>query len=169
MQISRGGAKPVSGLLRPILRQAVDAISRVAAVPGPRQGAEEPPCVLVVDDDPVNRVLACAQLASCGIRTLEACDGAQAVNVARHQKLDLILMDLQMPVLDGYAATRQIRRAEREWLNARVPVVAYTSCDASEVVLGSSGIDGLLKKPCDLQAMQSCVARWCRMPGSSAR
>ena len=84
-------------------------------------------CVLVVDDEPVNLILASAMLSSFGVKAMVAENGAEAVSLACAVRLDAILMDLQMPVLDGLAATRQIRRVEREHCRARVPVVAYTT------------------------------------------
>ena len=63
-----------------------------------------------VDDDPVNRTLASELLSCCGVKPLLAASGAEAVALARELRLDLILMDLRMPVPDGFAATAQIRR-----------------------------------------------------------
>jgi len=87
--------------------------------------------------------------------------GAEAVAVARERELDLILMDLQMPVLDGLAATKQIRAGERERCCARAPVLAYTSCVLDSDVLHQCGLDGVLEKPCSAMALQACLRRWC--------
>ena len=79
-------------------------------------------------------------------------------------------MDLQMPVLDGFAATAQIRRFEVEHSRRRVPVVAYTSTlvcgDLSR--LRDSGFDAILEKPASALAMRECVMRWCLAAGSFA-
>lgn len=127
------------------------------------------PCVLVVDDDPVNQMLASEMLSSLGIKPLLAADGAEAVALACELRLDLILMDLQMPVLDGLAATSQIRRFEREHSRTRVPVVAYTSSRAvvDPSCLRDCGLDAVLDKPCDAQALLQCLTRWCLPTGSS--
>ena len=121
------------------------------------------PLILVVDDDPVNRTLASEQLSCWGMRPLLAAGGAEAVILACEVRLDLILMDLQMPVPDGFAATAQIRRFEREHGRRRVPVVAYTSAavSADEPRLRDSGIDAVLRKPAGAQALRECVTRWC--------
>ena len=72
-------------------------------------------------------------------------------------------MDLQMPAPDGFAATAQIRRFEREHGRRRVPVVAYTSATVSvgHPRLRDSGIDAVLRKPADAQSFRECVTRWC--------
>jgi CheY-like chemotaxis protein len=121
------------------------------------------PQVLVVDDDPVNLMVAARQLSFIGIDALLAVDGAEAVaRVCEHQP-DLVLMDIEMPTLDGFAATAQIRHLERELSRRRVPVVAHTSTfhpgDLSR--LRASGFDAILGKPAGAQAMRECVTRWC--------
>ena len=117
--------------------------------------------VLVVDDNPVNRMVASEMLDYFGFQSLLASDGAQAVAIAANNRLDLILMDLQMPVLDGLGATRQIRRSEREQVRSRIPVVAYTSLSGGRLPLSDYGLDDLLEKPCEMEAMRACLLRWC--------
>ena len=75
----------------------------------------------------VNRMIGSEMLKSLGIDVLEAEDGAQALTELAHQHVDLVLMDIQMPVLDGYAATRQIRERETRLGLPRVPIVALTA------------------------------------------
>ena len=118
-------------------------------------------CVLVADDNPVNLMVASEMLAYFGIGSLQVADGAEAVAMAANTRLDLILMDLQMPVLDGLGATRQIRNFERAQDRARVPVVAYTSFSGNRLQISHHGIDDVLEKPCELQAMRQCLLRWC--------
>jgi CheY-like chemotaxis protein len=118
-------------------------------------------CVLVVDDNPANLMVAAEMLSLWGIKTLLAADGAEAVALACELRPALILMDLQMPVLDGLAATRQIRCFEREQSLARVPVVAYTSGSWRGPFLQDFGFDGLLDKPCDATTLHACLSRWC--------
>ena len=107
------------------------------------------PLVLVVDDDPVNLEVASAMLFDCGIEPLLANDGVGAVAIACELRLDLILMDLRMPVLDGFNATAQIRRFEHQHALRRVPVVAYTATltDSDKPRLRQCGIDAVLEKP----------------------
>ncbi|HLL18643.1 MAG TPA: ATP-binding protein, partial [Rubrivivax sp.] len=68
--------------------------------------------VLLVEDNIVNRMIGAEMLKSFGVDVMEAEDGAQAVALLERQRVDLVLMDIQMPVLDGYAATRQARERE---------------------------------------------------------
>jgi CheY-like chemotaxis protein len=152
---------------------ALDRLKRlIAADTEPRWGVTLPahdtpatdrPLILVVDDNPVNRTLASELLSCWGIMPLLAAGGAEAVVLACELRLDLILMDLRMPVPDGYAAAAQIRRFERAHGRRRVPVVAYTSADVSadQPRLRDSGIDAVLHKPADAQAFRECVTRWC--------
>jgi CheY-like chemotaxis protein len=127
------------------------------------------PQVLVAEDNPSLQVLTCKILTGLGVRPHLAANGAEAVALACANEFDLILMDLQMPVLDGFGATRRIRRFERDNARARVPVVAYTSCPYSptEPFLLDFGIDTVLMKPCTLQALQECLLSWIP-PGRAA-
>jgi CheY-like chemotaxis protein len=122
-------------------------------------------CVLVADDNPLNLMVASEMLTHFGIKSLLAADGAEAVAIATQTRLDLILMDIQMPVLDGLGATRQIRRSERELERARVPVVAYTSFSGNRLLFSDHGVDDVLEKPCELRAMRECLLRWCAPQG----
>jgi CheY-like chemotaxis protein len=121
--------------------------------------------VLVVDDNPSHLADACELLSRWGITPIMAADGAEAVEVARGCDLDLILMDLQMPVLDGLAATKQIRAGEQERCSARAPVLAYTSCALDSDILRQCGLDGVLEKPCTAMALEQYLRRWCGPEG----
>ena len=83
--------------------------------------------VLVVDDNPVNRRVACALLKRFGYWSIEAKDGVEAVEHTKIDGPDLILMDCQMPRMDGYEATGAIRDWEGQEQRARVPIVALTA------------------------------------------
>jgi len=124
-------------------------------------GLRRGPRVLVVDDDPSNLGEACELLEPWGILPALAADGAQAVALAGTLEFDLILMDLQMPVLDGLAATKQIRAHEQARSRARAPVLAFTSHPVSDDVLRACGVDGVLEKPCSAAVIRACLQRWC--------
>ena len=83
--------------------------------------------VLLVEDNEVNREIAGAILDTLGCQVDCAHDGAQAVAAARAGIYDLILMDCQMPIMDGFAATRQIRSEEQQTERARCPIIALTA------------------------------------------
>jgi CheY-like chemotaxis protein len=117
--------------------------------------------VLVVDDNPVNLMVMSAMLESRGLVALLAADGAEAVALASELHFDLILMDLQMPILDGLGATSAIRRVESTLARPAVPVVAYSSTGLSARLLATHGISGSLSKPCEDQDLEDCLVQWC--------
>lgn len=121
--------------------------------------------VLVVDDNPVNLVVISALMESRGLLPLLAADGAEAVALACEMQFDLILMDLQMPVLDGWDATAAIRRFEAASSRPAVPVVAYSSTRPEADMLAQRGLNGSLDKPCDGDALEACLQRWCPADG----
>lgn len=122
--------------------------------------------VLVVDDNPVNLRVAEAILARLGLSTVSATDGEEAVRVAAQGGLSLILMDLEMPVLDGYAATRRIRDHEAA---GHVPIVAMTAAalesDAEEC--RRAGMDDVLTKPLTVAQVEETLARYLGAPSPS--
>jgi CheY-like chemotaxis protein len=110
--------------------------------------------VLVVDDNEVNRKVACRMLERLGWRCVIATNGAEAIQAWRRGGIALILMDCQMPVLDGYEATRQIRALEGA--TARTPIVALTAhamADAG-VACRTAGMDDYLPKPLERSALE---------------
>jgi CheY-like chemotaxis protein len=133
--------------------------ARIAAEPTvtPNSGLR----VLVVDDNPSNLMIASEQLQQCGVSALLASDGAQAVHLACEMSLHMILMDIQMPVMDGLTATASIRRFESTYSRPRTPVVAYSSSEVARAVRTASGIDDALAKPCTAAELETCLVRWC--------
>ena len=103
--------------------------------------------VLVADDDPVMRLLMLEMLAQVGLDAIEAEDGRQAVQLARERRPDLILMDVEMPHMDGFAACRAIRREEAG--GALVPIVMVTGGDDVEAVTSAyeAGATDFVSKP----------------------
>jgi PAS domain S-box-containing protein len=104
--------------------------------------------LLVVDDNAINRELICTLLAPFGVEIETAQDGVEAVEAALRSPFDLILMDVQMPNMDGLAATRRIREAAPAWA-PRVPIVAMTANVLPEQVARclEAGMDGHIGKP----------------------
>ena len=102
--------------------------------------------VLVAEDNAVNRELIRELLELRGYTVLEACDGQEALGVIERAQPDLLLLDIGMPVLDGFAVVRRIRESPRI---ARLPIVAVTAYamqgDRERIL--DSGFDGYLSKP----------------------
>jgi len=118
--------------------------------------------VLVVEDNEVNRMIATQTLESLGLDVLEASDGLEALDLLEHRVVDLILMDCQMPVMDGYEATEAIRRREAERGRARVPILALTA-DAFDDDADRSrqaGMDAHLAKPYTREQLRDLINSW---------
>jgi two-component system, sensor histidine kinase len=118
--------------------------------------------VLLVEDNIVNRMIGAEMLKSFGLQVLEAEDGAMALTMMEHQRVDLVLMDIQMPVLDGYAATRQARAREHSLRQPRIPIVALTANafeeDAAQAM--AAGMDAHLAKPYSRAQLAELLRRW---------
>jgi CheY-like chemotaxis protein/HPt (histidine-containing phosphotransfer) domain-containing protein len=145
----------------------VDAVSQRPALP-----ATHPPRfagrILVAEDNPVNQAMALAVLDVMGCQAEVAADGQEAVEAVARTGYDLILMDCQMPVLDGFAATAAIRRWEQAQGRPRLPIVALTA----NVVKGfreqclAAGMDDYLSKPFEQEQLAAMLERW--LPAASA-
>jgi signal transduction histidine kinase len=118
--------------------------------------------VLLVEDNVVNRMIGAEMLKSFGVEVMEAEDGAQALAVLERQRVDLVLMDIQMPVLDGYEATRQARERETRLRLPRVPIVALTANAFDEDAAQSmaAGMDAHLAKPYSRAQLRELLMRW---------
>ena len=102
--------------------------------------------ILVIEDTEDNRVILSDLLSSAGYELIEAMDGLEGVATAEREQPDLILMDIQLPVIDGYEATRRIRAIPAL---AKVPIIAVTSYALSgdEAKTREAGCDGYVAKP----------------------
>ena len=116
------------------------------------------PCVLVVDDAAYNREILVQNLED-EYDTLEAADGATALALARAEQPDVILMDLSLPVVDGWEATRRLRR---DPVTAWIPVLAVTAhaMAGDEGRAMASGCDDYLPKPVDEERLLAKVREW---------
>ena len=124
------------------------------------------PLVLVAEDSPVNQIVAVRALERCGCRTQIVGDGREALAALAVQRYDAVLMDCQMPEMDGYEATRALRR--REDGGERTPVIAMTAYamqgDLEKCL--SAGMDDYISKPMRYQALVDTLRRW--VPALSA-
>ena len=102
--------------------------------------------ILIVEDTEDNRQIMRDLLSSAGYALVEARDGAEGVAMAKAHRPDLILMDIQLPVLDGYEATRQIKM---DPALTRIPIIAVTSyaLAGDEAKTRAAGCDGYVAKP----------------------
>ena len=117
--------------------------------------------ILVVDDNPVNLMVISALLEARALVPVLAADGVEAMALVRELHFDLILMDLQMPILDGVGATSAIRRFETSNSRPAVPVIAYSSSHTVARELANFGFSGSLSKPCADQELEDCLVQWC--------
>ncbi|HWA75285.1 MAG TPA: response regulator [Polyangiaceae bacterium] len=126
---------------------AVSAEPRAVALNQRKRAARDP--ILVVDDNDINRFVAVEELAQYGYSTEEAENGEQALEMVRRRRYLCVLMDCQMPVMDGYEATRKIRQLEAETQRRRTPIIALTAHalvgERERVV--AAGMDDFLSKP----------------------
>ena len=115
--------------------------------------------ILVVEDNPKNLKLVRDVLTHSGYEVIEATSGEDGVRLAGEACPDLILMDLQLPGIDGAEALRQIRANDR---NPGVPVVAVTAfaMHADREQVSSAGFDGYIEKPISTRALPEVVRRY---------
>jgi len=117
--------------------------------------------VLLADDNDVNRKVAAFILRKWGVLVHHACNGVEALQALREFDFDIVLMDCQMPEVDGYEATRQLRNSVGLYKNPNIPVVALTA-NALEMDRGrciAAGMDGYLSKPIDQSRLAWILAQ----------
>ena len=141
------------------------AIEGPASLQAPGGVAEVRPeaRILVAEDHPINRRVLLAQLEKLGCRARAVASGAEAVEAVEREEFDLVLMDCQMPGMDGFEATRRIRGSGRPDL----PIVAVTadamSGDRERCI--REGMSDYLSKPIELCLLAEVLAKWLAEPG----
>ncbi|MBR9789175.1 MAG: hybrid sensor histidine kinase/response regulator [Vibrionaceae bacterium] len=114
------------------------------------------PTVLIVDDKEVQRTLVQLYLKQLGVQSLQANNGATAIEIVKSHKIDLVLMDVQMPVMNGFDASQHIKAISPE-----VKVIALSGeSGASELAQISTQMDGRLNKPTTLNALREMIQTW---------
>ena len=124
--------------------------------------------VLVVEDQALNREVAEGMLSALGLQVATAVDGCEALDRVALESFDVVLMDCQMPVMDGFSATAELRR--REGPSNRMPVIALTANATSEgrEACLAAGMDDYLAKPFTRTALHTVLARWLPQESESA-
>jgi two-component system, sensor histidine kinase and response regulator len=117
------------------------------------------PVVLVAEDNEINWAVAKALLARHGVRSVLARDGLEAVQMVREHDYAAVLMDCQMPGLDGYAATARIRDAEGDRHLPIIAMTAHTAPGDRERCL-AAGMDDYLAKPVRVEELAAVIGRW---------
>jgi CheY-like chemotaxis protein len=128
----------------------------------------EAPMVLLVEDNQINQVVALEFLAVMGLRSRLAKNGLEALASAKASAPDLVLMDIQMPGMDGLECTRQLRELQRCGQLPPFPILALTAHALESDIAASmaAGMDEHLTKPLDFAALRGRLGRWLTLPGS---
>ncbi|MBX2996136.1 MAG: response regulator [Bdellovibrionaceae bacterium] len=150
------------------LRTQPPASARLPKAPVPAAALQNVKPILIVEDNFVNIVLTEALIKKLGFTSQVAKDGREAVEAFASGRFSMILMDCQMPIMDGYEATREIRRLETQ--GTRTPIVALTANTSSEdrERCLESGMDDMLSKPVKIAVFKEKIEYWLSRAESSA-
>lgn len=122
--------------------------------------------VLYIEDNPDNMMLVKRALEARGYRLLEAVNGLQGVDVAENQEIDLILLDINLPDLDGYEVARRLRTSETKQSLAYIPIIAITANalkgDAEKAL--AAGCDVYMSKPINIRELWARVEAFVPSP-----
>lgn len=152
----------VSPLFNSLIAQAHGTSTRIVASSRslkPQQSNDRPLRLLLAEDNAINRKLALAALARMGCTADVALDGHEALKAAKATRYDAILMDVQMPGMDGLEATRQIRQWERETGTPVVRIIALTAnaLAGDRDICLKAGMDDYLSKPIRLETLRNLL------------
>ena len=117
--------------------------------------------ILVAEDHLDSRDALRALLEAFGYRVLEAVNGRQAVDIALAEAPDLILMDIMMPELDGFEATRELRR---HGSTCATPIIAVTAMEGAHQLAIQAGANDYVRKPVDIRRLVAKVHDWLESP-----
>jgi PAS domain S-box-containing protein len=140
-----------------------------ARLPRTGRGAPADQVILYVEDNAVNQRVGRGQLAWLGHSCRVAGNGREALALWHQERISLVLTDVHMPEMDGYALATQIRQFEAERGTARTPIIAITASALREEVerCHRAGMDDVLLKPVDLAKLQGCLEKW--LPPSAVK
>jgi len=123
--------------------------------------------ILLVEDNAINQIVANAMLTQDGHKVVIVADGAQALAIVQEQSFDLVLMDMQMPVMGGIEATRRIRDLDSPVRD--IPIVALSANVMAEEIASCrvAGMNDHLAKPIDRDLLRQFIATWATSTNSS--
>jgi CheY-like chemotaxis protein len=144
-----------------------DDDAAAAAGPAAPRADGRIPTVLLVEDNHINQVVALEFLSLMGLQSRLAKNGLEAVSLCLEAAPDLVLMDIQMPGMDGLECARRLRQLQREGQLPAFPILALTAhaLEADVVASLDAGMDEHLTKPLDFVALRGRLGRWLKMPG----
>jgi PAS domain S-box-containing protein len=142
------------------------APSGQAVVVAPQQDADTHTRILLAEDNRVNQMVAVAVLKKLGYQVDIAANGLEALAALRARPYDLVLMDCQMPEMDGFEATAAVRAAAPAELNTQVPIVALTAhaMKGDRERCLAAGMDDYLAKPLQIDEVKAVLRRWLGEP-----
>jgi CheY-like chemotaxis protein len=119
-------------------------------------------CVLLAEDNPVNQMVAIRQLDKLGYRSVLAENGQQVLDLLDQSTYSLILMDCQMPIMDGIKCTKEIRKQEKLLGKKSIPIIAMTANAMSAAIeeCFSSGMSDFVSKPVKIETLQRTLQKW---------
>ncbi len=147
-------------------RQVDDVEPRPAAERGPAHSGAPRPSVLVVEDNLMNQIIAREMVAALGLAPTVVGSGEEALTSCQCAAPDLVLMDVQMPGMDGLEATRRLRALQAAGQLPRFPIIALTAhaMSSDHEASRDAGMDAHLTKPVQLEQLRSCLDRWLSRP-----
>ena len=125
--------------------------------------------MLIVEDNPVNQLVAVRSLERCGMRADVAGDGLEALDALAARRYDAVLMDCQLPVMNGYDATIEIRRREQK-TGGHVPIIAMTASamTGDRDLCIKAGMDDYVTKPIRPGHLADVLSRWINIQSAPA-
>jgi two-component system sensor histidine kinase/response regulator len=141
--------------------QSLSCLAQAAAQPAPGAAAAADHRILIVEDNAVNQKVARRLLEKLGYAADVVDDGAPAVTAAATGRYSAILMDCQMPGLDGFQATQRIRRLEGEARTTPVIAMTANAMKGDREKCLAAGMSDYVAKPVDLAALKAALERWC--------
>jgi CheY-like chemotaxis protein len=164
-------------ILRVLVQRSITAQPQQPVAAGPvvvSPAALEAPRILVAEDNRVNQKVALQYLKNAGYAATVVSNGQEAIDALRQHPYELVLMDVQMPVLDGLEATRQIRQAQaahEPGFNREIRIVAMTAnaMAGDRELCIASGMDDYTSKPLSPNGIKIVLENYLRPPGSAPK